>query len=86
MSKLKIVKFGDERGVGAVVEVINFFGIVRTWTLVPDKYSDGSIRERWTTDKWVCRETGGWDFRDCCNVCRFYAAQFNTSSRGADGQ
>ncbi|HEJ7283109.1 TPA: hypothetical protein SMF87_004561 [Serratia marcescens] len=72
MSKLKIVKFGDERGVGAIVEVTSLFGIVkRTWTLSPSPMSK-------ELDKWVCRETGRWEFRDCCYVCRFYTAQFNT--------
>lgn len=80
MSKLKIIKFGDKRGVGAIVEVISLLGIiVRTWTIVE---SSNGI----DFDKWVCRETGEWEYRGCCDVCLFYAAQFNTSSGDADGQ
>lgn len=75
---VKIIKFGDERGVGSIVETTNFFGIVRTWTLVPDAGHEGQARGGWIFDKWVCRETGNWEFRDCCGVCRFYSAQFNT--------
>lgn len=71
MSKLKIVKFGDEHGVGAVVESTSFFRTVRTWTVVP------STNGR-NFDQWVCRETGSWEYRGCCNICRFYSAQFST--------
>lgn len=79
MSKLKIVKFGDERGIGAIVEATSFFGILtRTWTLVPRSNNDGTIMEYWGFDKWTCRETGRWHYRLLCRICTFYTAQFNT--------
>jgi hypothetical protein len=72
MNNLKIIKFGDERGVGSIVESVSFFGKKRTWTLVKN---DMDIRG---LDKWICRETGDIHYRGSCDICRFYSAQYNT--------
>lgn len=78
MSKMKIIKFGDERGVGSIVEVVGLFGRVRTWTLVPKLQGDGTIEKYWGLDKWTCRETGAYEFRNICEICHFYSAQYKT--------
>lgn len=49
MAKIEVTKFGDARGVGAIVTVKTLFGET-TWTVIP-----GSCE---FIDEWVCRETG----------------------------
>lgn len=76
MAKLKVVKFGDKRGVGSIISSTGLFGKVRTWTLVQNDVAV-SI-EYWGLDKWVCRENGESHFRGFTDIDAFYSAQFNT--------
>lgn len=72
MATYKIIRFGDEQGVGAIVEEKRLFRKPTTWTVVPYR-NDIS-----TFDKWVCLQTGATHFRGSWDGCYFYGAQFNT--------
>jgi len=65
---LKIIKFGDREGNGAVVEKSGWFG-KSTWTANNDKEG---------FEKWVCRETGEHEYKTLSRMNNFYQAQFDT--------
>lgn len=65
---LKIIKFGDREGNGAVVEKSGWFS-KSTWTANND--SQGF-------EKWICRETGQSEYKILSSIDKFYKAQFDT--------
>ena len=79
----EIVKWGDARGVGAIVqETIGFLWRtrVRTWTCV----SEPGFEDDPDFDQWVCRETGQSIEADPVfgeAVPAFYRANYNTRNK-----
>ena len=68
---LRIVKFGDREGIGAVVQEEGWFR-TKTWTANDDNKIFG---------KWVCRETGEIKYKGAyCYLDHFYKAQFDTKN------
>lgn len=82
MAKFRVIKFGDQRGIGAVIEKRSLFNVT-TWTLCPDRNGKGDVEEECGLDKWTCRETGDWHYRGMWAGCRFYEAQFLTQENKA---
>ncbi len=69
MAKFEVTKFGDSRGVGAVLTVSTWFGTT-TWTVLP---GDTEF-----TDEWVCRETGKRQWAGIWAGDYIYKAQYRT--------
>lgn len=79
MAKFKLIRLGDRRGVGAIVEQHSIFGVSR-WTLCPNLGSNGDVQELWGLDKWTCLVTGKEHHRHFWSGSNFYAAQFLTAT------
>lgn len=78
MAKYKIIKMGDERGVGSIVQKTVFFWKVTTWTIKPDRDVRDKEKEDWFMDEWVCRESGEKILREFTPIDAFYSAQYST--------
>lgn len=76
MAKFKVVRFGDARGIGAIVEEKPFFGRKKTWTLVPGEDKYGNPLDDRFMDFWVCRETAERNSLYFSDAGRFYKAMF----------
>ncbi len=67
---LKVIKFGDERGIGSKIEKSSFFGGKKHYTLC---VNDG-------IDKWVCIEDGSYEYQVLSVFDRFYEAQYRLNN------
>lgn len=83
IKKYKVLKYGDARGVGAIVEeTVGFLWRtqVRTWTCV----SAPGFEDDSDFDQWVCRETGQSIEADPLYgeaIPAFYRANYNTYTK-----
>lgn len=75
---LKILKYGDKDGIGAVVEETTGFGKVKTWSVMPFTSDDERLNQ--LTKKWVCRETGEHRYASvgADEINGFYMVNFTT--------
>lgn len=74
MAKFEIIRMGDERGIGSIVQRRGLFGRKSTWTVKPSR--DARCKDDWFLDEWICREDTRTVYRDDTPLDAFYTAQY----------